>query len=69
MSGETPQAGDWVRVDTGETGTVVHTTRLTAFVKIDGEPAEATVQAFLLSQLIKIDPPARDAADNRKPQR
>jgi hypothetical protein len=63
MTDESLQSGNWVRADSGEIGVVVHTTRQTAFLQVKGEPIEATVRAFLLSQLTKIDPPGREAED------
>jgi len=56
------QPGDWVRIDTGEVGRVVHTARMSVFVQVEGEPEGATVKAYLLSQLTKIDPPGSPAS-------
>jgi hypothetical protein len=50
-------AGEWVRTDSGEVGKVVYTARLTVFVQLEGDPADATVKAFLESQLTRIEPP------------
>jgi preprotein translocase subunit YajC len=61
MSDESLQAGDWVRTDSGEIGVVVNTTRQTAFLKLEGEPVEITIRAFLLSRITKIDPPILEA--------
>ena len=60
MSSQPFSAGDWVRTETGEVGRVVHTARLTVFVQVEGEPNEATVKAFLESQLTRIEPPAQE---------
>ena len=49
--------GDKVRTEAGELGEVVHVTRLSAFVQLDSGPADASLVAFLMSQLTKIDPP------------
>jgi hypothetical protein len=57
MSGQRFSAGEWVRTEMGEVGRVVHTARLTVFVQLEGESADATVKAFLESQLTKIEPP------------
>jgi hypothetical protein len=62
MSSQQFSAGDWVRTETGEVGQVVHTARLTVFVRLEGETADATVKAFLESQLKKIEPPAMGGA-------
>jgi hypothetical protein len=51
------QPGDWVRTESGEVGTVVHTARLSVYVQVSGEPNPENVKAFLLSQLTRIDPP------------
>ncbi len=61
MFDESLKAGDWVCADSGEIGEVVHTTRQTAFLQLEGEPVEKTMRAFLLSQLTKIEPPIREA--------
>jgi hypothetical protein len=57
MSSQQYSAGEWVRTETGEVGRVVYTARLTVFVQLEGEPADATVKAFLESQLTRIEPP------------
>ena len=51
------KTGDRVTTDTGDSGTVVHVARHTAFVKLDSETGEDTVKAFLVSNLTKIEPP------------
>jgi hypothetical protein len=58
MSSQQFTAGEWVRTETGEVGRVVHSARLTVFVQMEAEPAEATVKAFLESQLTRIEPPS-----------
>ena len=49
--------GDCVRTESGEVGRVVHIARLTVFVQLDAEPENASLKAFLMSRLTKIDPP------------
>jgi hypothetical protein len=53
------QPGDWVRAETGEVGKVVHISRLTVFVAVAVPDKEDRVEAFLESDLTKIDPPGR----------
>jgi hypothetical protein len=53
------QPGDWVRSESGEIGRVVHTARLSVFVRIEEGPQAEHVQAFLLSQLTRIEPPQK----------
>ena len=48
---------DWVKTESGETGKVVHISRLTIFVAITVPGKEDRIQAFLESQLTKIDRP------------
>lgn len=57
------QPGDWVRAESGEVGRVVHTARMSVFVELEGEPKEATLKAYLLSQLTKIDHVEPDAEE------
>ena len=47
------QAGEWVKTESGEVGTVVHTSRLTVFVAIPDPPKPDRVEAFLESQLTR----------------
>lgn len=51
------QSGDWVKTDSGETGQVLHISKLTVFVVLPNPPKEDRVEAFLESELTKIDPP------------
>jgi len=53
------QAGDWVQTESGEVGYVVHTFRLSAFVRLEEDAADASLKAFLVSQLTRIDPPGQ----------
>jgi hypothetical protein len=57
MEENSPKIGDRVRTETGEVGKIVHIARLTVFVQLDSEPDDASLKAFLMSQLTKIDPP------------
>jgi hypothetical protein len=57
MSDQQFSSGEWVRTDSGEVGRVVHTARLTVFVQLEADAKEATVKAFLESQLTRIEPP------------
>ena len=51
------QCDEWVRTETGEVGKVVHINRLTVFVAVM-VPGEADrIEAFLESQLTKIERP------------
>ncbi|HEX4413873.1 MAG TPA: hypothetical protein VH107_09625 [Lacipirellulaceae bacterium] len=68
MSSQQFSAGEWVRTDSGEVGTVVHTARLTVFVQLESDPSEATVKAFLESQLTRIDPPEQQRKAEAPPQ-
>ncbi len=49
--------GDWVKTESGETGKVIHISKLTVFVALPNPPKEDRVEAFLESQLAKTDPP------------
>ena len=60
------QPGDWVRADTGEVGRVVHIVRMSVFIQIEGESTDATLRAFLLSRLTKIEQPS-SAGDESRP--
>jgi preprotein translocase subunit YajC len=61
MANDSLQSGDWVRTDTGEVGRVVHVTRLTVFVQLESEPNDASLKAYLMSQLTKIAPPDKQS--------
>jgi hypothetical protein len=50
------RAGDWVKTESGEVGKVVHITRLTVFVQIEAESEDATLKAYLMSQLVRVHP-------------
>ena len=49
--------GEWVKTESGEVGKVVHFSRLTVFVAIPDPPKPDRVEAFLASQLTKVEPP------------
>jgi hypothetical protein len=51
------QPGEWVEINAGERGKVIHTSRLTVFVALPREGQSDIVAAFLKSQLTKIEPP------------
>ena len=57
MEENLPKIGDRVRTETGEVGKIVHIARLTVFVQLELEPDDASLKAFLMSQLTKLDPP------------
>jgi hypothetical protein len=59
MHTATLHQGDQVRTESGSIGTVVHTSRLTAFVAFVMPEHENEVKAFLESQLTKVAPPER----------
>jgi hypothetical protein len=48
------QRDDWVKTESGETGKIVHISRLTIFVAIMVPCKEDRVEAFLEGQLTKI---------------
>ena len=48
---------DWVKTESGETGKVVHISRLTAFVAIMVPCKEDRIEGLLESQLTKIKQP------------
>jgi hypothetical protein len=48
--------GDIVKTESGDVGKVVHISRLTIFVALTVPGNEDRVEAFLESQLTKIDP-------------
>ena len=50
---------DWVKTESGETGKVVHISRLTVFVAIMVPCKEDRIEAYLVSQLTKIQRPVR----------
>ena len=57
MGEDSLKIGDRVCTETGEVGKIVHIARLTVFVQLDSEPDDASLKAFLMSQLTKLDPP------------
>jgi hypothetical protein len=67
MSNQQFSAGEWVRTDAGEIGKVVYTARLTVFVQMANEPTDATVKAFLESQLTRVEPPGEEAGEESRP--
>lgn len=50
---------DWVKTERGELGKVVHVSRLTVFVALNDYPKPDRVEAFLESQLTKVERPDR----------
>ena len=54
-SAMTLQRGNRVKTETGEVGTVVHISRLTVFVAFAVPGKEDHVEAFLESQLTKVE--------------
>jgi hypothetical protein len=53
----TLEPGEWVRTESGEVGTVVHSARLSVFVQLASDGGPDSVKAYLLSELTRIDPP------------
>jgi hypothetical protein len=53
------QPGDYVKTNSGDVGKVVHISRLTVFVAFPFPGRDDLVQAYLESQLTKIEPPER----------
>lgn len=51
------QAGDYVKTQSGDIGKVVHISRLTIFVAFPVPGKEDLVQAYLESQLTKVERP------------
>jgi len=56
---------DWVKTESGETGKVVHISRLTLFVAIMVPCKEDRMEAFLESQLTKIERPGQSQSTQR----
>ena len=56
---------DWVKTESGETGRVVHISRLTVFVAIIVACNEDRMEAFLESQLTKIERPGQSQSTQR----
>ncbi len=55
----TLQAGDWVKTEKGEVGKVVHISRLTIFVALTVDENNDRIEAYLESQLTKVERPER----------
>jgi hypothetical protein len=55
---ETLQVGDWVQTNAGHEGTILLISRLSAFVDIEGHD-EMRTRPYLLSELTKVEPPAK----------
>ena len=53
----TLEPGDVVRTVSGEIGRIVHFARLTVFLQMESEDKDATLKAFLMSDVTKIEPP------------
>ena len=56
---------DWVKTESGETGKVVHISRLTVFVALMVPCKEDRMEAFLESQLTKIERPGQSQLTQR----
>ena len=56
---------DWVKTESGETGKVVHISRLTVFVAIMVACKQDRMEAFLESQLTKIERPSQSRSTQR----
>ena len=56
---------DWVKTQSGETGKVVHISRLTVFVALMVPCKEDRMEAFLESQLKKIERPSQMQSTQR----
>ena len=56
---------DWVKTQSGETGKVVHISRLTVFVALMVPCKEDRMEAFLESQLTKIERPSQSQSIQR----
>ena len=52
------QRDNWVRTESGEVGRIVHISRMTVFVAIRVRGNDDRIEAFLESQLTKIERPA-----------
>ena len=52
------QTGDWVKTESGDTGKVVHISRLTVFVAFATPEKPDLIQAYLESQLTKTEAPS-----------
>jgi hypothetical protein len=53
------QRGEWVRTESAEVGKIIHISRLTVFVAIQVSGKESRIEAFLASQLTKVERPAK----------
>jgi hypothetical protein len=53
------KAGEWVKTESGEVGKIVHISRLTVFVALPDPPKPDRVEAFLESQLSRVERPDR----------
>jgi len=53
---ESLKVGDWVRTKEGDEGRILLIARLSAFIDIQGHEENRT-RPYLLSDLIKVDPP------------
>jgi hypothetical protein len=52
---------EWVRTESGEVGKIVHISRMTVFVLIQVSGEEDRIEAFLESQLTRVErPPNKD---------
>jgi hypothetical protein len=56
------QRGDYVRTERGDVGKVTHISRMTVFVIIPDPGRTDRIEAFLESQLTKIDRPDAPSA-------
>jgi hypothetical protein len=55
------KVGDWVKTPSGNTGRVEHIARLSAYVQFGEGHSPETLKAYLVSDLVKIDPPTSEA--------
>jgi hypothetical protein len=62
------EPGAWVRSESGDVGTVVHSARMTAFVKLHSGNQAGDVRSFLVSELTGTDPPQSSIIPTERPQ-
>jgi hypothetical protein len=65
MELESLRIGDRVRTVSGEAGTIVHLSKLTVFVRLDGKSDDASLIAYLASQLTRIDPAEAEGSESK----
>jgi hypothetical protein len=60
------EVGDWVRTPAGNIGRVEYIARLSAYVQF-GQAGPETLKSYLVSELVKVDPPITGASKSSGP--